>query len=132
VRIVAEWQTFIHTHFQTDGQQLPTERVREIEKAVLPVLRGLGIVFGIHLEREPYDPGIRIVLECRPLDRDLDVIRRTLAETLRRIPRRPAPIVVRGVGDERAPREESHGGRKALLGEAEAARGDGGGSGAQN
>lgn len=98
MRILEEWQTFIHTHFQTDGQQLPTERVREIEQAALPLLRRLGIVFGIHLEREPGDPGIRIVLECRPSEENLEVIRRTLADTLRRIPRRPPVTVVRHAG----------------------------------
>ncbi|GIW41564.1 MAG: hypothetical protein KatS3mg076_2141 [Candidatus Binatia bacterium] len=100
MRILEEWQSFVHTHFQTDGQQLPTERVREIERAVLPVLRRLGIVFGIHLEREPRDPGIRIVLECRPLESDLDVIRKTLRETLRPIPVRPRPTVVRTIAPE--------------------------------
>jgi hypothetical protein len=100
MRIVDEWQSFIHTHFQTDGQQLPSERVREIEQALLPLLRGLGIVFGFHLEREPRDPGIRIVLECRPAEAELKVIRSALEKTLRPIPRRPRPTVVRLAEDE--------------------------------
>lgn len=100
MRILDEWQSFIHTHFQTDGQQLPTERVREIEQALLPILRQLGIVFGFHLEREPHDPGIRLVLECRPAEAELEVIRRTLVKTLKPIPRRPRPTVVRVAKEE--------------------------------
>jgi hypothetical protein len=103
MRILEEWQTFIHTHFQTDGQQLPSERVREIEQAALPLLRQLGIVFGIHLERAPGDPGIRIVLECRPSEKNLEVIRRALAETLRRIPPRPPTTVVRSAPETEPP-----------------------------
>ncbi len=100
MRIIDEWQSFIHTHFQTDGQQLPSERVREIEQALLPTLRRLGIVFGFHLERGPHDPGIRVVLECRPAERELEVIRRTLRDTLRPIPRRPRPTVIRFASEE--------------------------------
>ena len=77
------------THFVTDGQQLPTERVREIERGITPTLRDLGIVFGIHLERERSDPGIRIVLECRPNDREMKLIERRLTEIIAAIPRRP-------------------------------------------
>ncbi|GIW42926.1 MAG: hypothetical protein KatS3mg077_0208 [Candidatus Binatia bacterium] len=95
MRIIDEWQTFIHTHFQTDGLQLPAERIRDIEQVVSPLLRSLGIVYGFHFEREPNDPGIRIVLECRPAQKELDVIRKALAETLRPIPRRPRPTVIR-------------------------------------
>ncbi|MCX8071438.1 MAG: hypothetical protein N3C12_03145 [Candidatus Binatia bacterium] len=95
MRVIDEWQSFIHTHFQTDGEQLPTERVREIERVLLPTLRRLGIVFGFHFERGPKDPGIRIVLECRPGEKELRVIRQTLVDTLRPIPRRPRPTVVR-------------------------------------
>lgn len=100
MRIVDEWQTFIHTHFQTDGLQLSSDRVREIEQALLPLLRNLGIVYGIHLEREPNDPGIRIVLECRPAEKELSLIRNTLMETLRPIPRRPRPTNIRYASDE--------------------------------
>ena len=89
MKILRVYESWIHTHFVTDGQQLPSERVREIERGFTPALRELGIVFGIHLERERADPGIRIVLECRPGDRELTQLRRRLVEILAPIPRRP-------------------------------------------
>jgi hypothetical protein len=67
--------------------------VREIERGITPLLREPGIVFGIHLERERSDPGIRIVLECRPAERDIAVTRRRVAEILAPIPKRPPPTV---------------------------------------
>ena len=100
MRILDEWETFIHTHFQTDGEQLPSERVREIERALVPTLRELGIVYGFHLERSPSDPGIRVVVECRPGKRELQIIRQKLADTLRPIPRRPRPTIVRFASEE--------------------------------
>ncbi len=109
MRIIDEWQSFIHTHFQTDGQQLPSERVREIEHALVPTLRKLGIVFGFHLEREAHDPGIRVVLECRPAERELAVIRRTLGDTLKKIPRRPRPTLIRFAKDAQQPHASAGG-----------------------
>lgn len=100
MRIIEEWQSFVHTHFQTDGQQLAAESMRALEAALLPTLRTLGIVYGFHLERSHHDPGIRVVLECRPAERELAVIRRKLAATLRPIPRRPRPTVVRFASEE--------------------------------
>ena len=83
------YESWIHTHFVTDGQHLPTDRVREIERGLTPTLRDLGIVFGVHLEREHSDPGIRVVLECRPNPREMTPVRRRLAEIIAAIPRRP-------------------------------------------
>ncbi|MGD9762289.1 MAG: hypothetical protein AB7V27_01050 [Candidatus Binatia bacterium] len=93
MKIIGVYANWIHTHFVTDGQQLPTARVREIERGVHPVLRELGIVFGIHLEREKSDPGIRIVLECRPCEPELDRIRARLAEVVKPIPTRPPTTI---------------------------------------
>ena len=93
MKILRVYESWIHTHFVTDGQQLPTERVREIERGTAPLLRTLGIVFGIHLERERSDPGIRVVLECRPRERELAQIRRRLGEVIAQIPRRPPTTV---------------------------------------
>jgi hypothetical protein len=102
MKILRVYESWIHTHFVTDGQRLPTGRVREIERGVTPTLRELGIVFGIHLERERSDPGIRIVLECRPNDREMTLIRRRLTEIIAPIPRRP-PITVARVADPETP-----------------------------
>lgn len=95
MRILRVFENWIHTHFITDADQLPTERVREIERGIVPLLRELGIVYGIHLEREPSDPGIRIVLECRPAEAEREKIQRRLAEVVAPIPRRPPATTVR-------------------------------------
>lgn len=100
--ILRVYESWIHTHFVTDGQRLPSDRVREIERGITPALRELGIVFGIHLERERSDPGIRVVLECRPNERDMTLIRRRLAEIIASIPRRP-PTTVAHVADPETP-----------------------------
>lgn len=94
MRIVDRWESLVFTHFVTDGQRLPAHRVTEIEQAFVPHLRARGIVFGIHLERERSDPGIRVVLECRPVRSELDAIQRELAAILEPIPVRP-PVTVR-------------------------------------
>src|SRR5262245_54694151 len=52
LKILRVYESWIHIHFVTDGQQLPTERVREIERSITSTLREFGILFGIHLERE--------------------------------------------------------------------------------
>jgi len=95
VKILRVYESWIHTHFVTDGQQLPSPRVREIERGVTPLLRQLGIVFGIHLERERSDPGIRVVLECRPSAAELAQVRSRLGEVIAAIPRRPPTTVAR-------------------------------------
>lgn len=95
-------ESWIHTHFVTDGQRLPSARVREIERGMTPTLRELGIVFGIHLERERSDPGIRVVLECRPTQRDMTMIRQRLAEIIAPIPRRP-PTTLAHVAEPETP-----------------------------
>jgi hypothetical protein len=93
MRIVARRRTFVHTHFVTDGQRLPTDRVREIERGIAPVLRELGIVFGVHLA--PPDPpgGIEIVLECIPAHPELARIEDALARVVEPIPVRP-PVTI--------------------------------------
>lgn len=95
MKITDVYENWIHTNFVTDGQQLPSARVREIERGIVPLLRELGIVFGIHLAREKADPGIRIVLECRPSVPELQRIRARLGEVVKPIPRRPPTTVAR-------------------------------------
>jgi hypothetical protein len=93
VRTVEE--TFIHTHFATDGERLTAESARGIERGMCEFLRERGIVFGVHLERGERDAGIVVVLECRPLAEDLKQIRKRLAGMLEPIPRRPPITEVR-------------------------------------
>jgi hypothetical protein len=101
--ILRVYESWIHTHFVTDGQRLPSDRVREIERGLTPMLRELGIVFGIHLARERSDPGIRVVLECRPHERDMTLIRRRLAAIIAPIPKSPPTTVARAADPETAP-----------------------------
>ena len=100
MKILRVYESWIHTHFVTDGQHLPTHRVREIERGMTATLRELGIVFGIHLEREHSDPGIRVVLECRPDQREMKLIQSRLAEIIASIPRRPPTTAVHGADAE--------------------------------
>ena len=89
MRILERRYTFIHTHFVTDGQRLPGERVREIERGIVPVLRRLGIVVGVHLAPPAPPGGIEVVLECIPAARELQRIAEALGALLEPIPRRP-------------------------------------------
>lgn len=93
MRIVDRWESLVFTHFVTDGQRLPAHRVKEIEEAFVPALRARGIVVGMHFEHARDDPGIRIVLECRPARPDLDALSRELARILAPIPVRPAVTI---------------------------------------
>jgi hypothetical protein len=93
MRILDRWESLVFTHFVTDGQRLPAHRVEAIEDAFVPRLRARGIVVGVHLEHERTDPGIRLVLECRPAREDLDALERELARILEPIPARPAVTV---------------------------------------
>lgn len=98
MRVLEQYESWIHTHFVTDGEQLPVDRMREIESGLAGTLAQLGIVFGIHFEHALKDLGIRVVLECRPLGEDMRVIRRKLEGVLEPIPRRP-PVTVTVVVD---------------------------------
>ena len=93
MKIVDRWEDLVHTHFVTDGVRLPSERLREIERAFISALRAAGIVVGIHFARAKNDPGVRIVLECQPGRKDVERLERALAEILKPIPVRP-PVVV--------------------------------------
>jgi hypothetical protein len=100
MKILDRWQDLVHTHFVTDAVRLPTERVREIERNFLPVLRGSGVVFGIHLAHAPQDRGIRIVLECQPRGKDLEHLQAELARIIAPIPIRPPVVTSLRVGGE--------------------------------
>jgi len=94
MKIVDRWEDLVHTHFVTDAVRLPTERVREIERSFLPVLRAAGVVFGTHFAHTGRDRGIRIVLECQPRGKDLAHLETELARIIEPIPIRP-PTTVR-------------------------------------
>lgn len=63
--------------------------MRDIEKELLPLLRQVGIVFGIHFTQLRDERTCRIVLECRPFAATLDRIQQHLQEVVREVPSRP-------------------------------------------
>ena len=92
MEIVQRRELWIHTHFVTDCTRLSSTQGRDIEAAVLPVLRQQHIVYGIHFEKSRHDPGIRIVLECIPLRRVLEQIETALRRIIAPIPAKPTPV----------------------------------------
>ncbi len=113
MKIRAVEETFIHTHFATDGQRLSADAARALVLDLVGFLRERGIVFGAHLERGERDAGIVVVLECRPLAADLKAIRKRLAEILAPIPLRPPTTEVRlAEGPGRATRLDRAGARE--------------------
>ncbi len=94
MKILGREELWIHTHFLTDCTSLPEFRMREIVKQIVPFLRGVGIVFGIHFTQLPGEQTCRIVLECIPFAQTLDCIQQRLQEVVRDIPARP-PVTQR-------------------------------------
>ena len=94
MRILSRHKGFVHTHFVTDCVRLPSHRMREILDQMHPLLRRLGIVFGIHFESHPGEEGVRIVLECIPLREVLEFIQGELQRVIERIPARPRPTQI--------------------------------------
>jgi hypothetical protein len=94
VKILQRRHTWLHTHFLTDGERLPTHRMREIESQIIPVLRRFGIVYDIHFDAHRDDPGVRIVLECIPLPNTLELIQTELARIVQPIPAKPREMHV--------------------------------------
>ena len=92
MEIVRRRELWIHTHFVTDCVRLSQAQGREIEAALLPVLRQQHIVYGIHFEESRHDPGIRIVLECIPRRSVLDQIEAALRRIIAPIPAKLAPV----------------------------------------
>ena len=79
-------ETWIHTHFLTDGERLSVYETKRIKREMEDFLRKLGIVFGIHFRHFPSEKGIRIVLECRPFPEVLEKIKKKLSQLLEPIP----------------------------------------------
>jgi hypothetical protein len=89
MNIIDRRHTWLHTHFRTDCERLPPHRMREIESQIVPVLRNLGIVYGIHFDAHRDDPGVRIVLECIPLPNTTELIQLELKRIVQPIPAKP-------------------------------------------
>ena len=89
MQILGREEVWIHTHFLTDCVRLSSRRMRDIEQELLPRLRQLGIVFGIHFTQLRDERTCRIVLECLPFAATLERIQQHLQEVVRDIPARP-------------------------------------------
>jgi hypothetical protein len=89
MKILSREELWIHTHFLTDCTRLPEFRMREIEKIMIPFLRGIGIVYGLHFTQVQDERTCRIVLECIPFPHTLDQIQHRLQEAVQHIPARP-------------------------------------------
>jgi hypothetical protein len=94
VEILERRETWIHTHFVTDCTRLSYAQGREIEAALLPVLRQHHVDYGVRFAESRHSPGIRIVLECIPLRYVLDEIEAVLRRIVAPIPARPTPTHV--------------------------------------
>ena len=99
MKILRREELWIHTHFLTDCVSLPAFRMREIVKAMIPFLKGLGIVYSIHFTQVRDERTCRIVLECIPFPRTLDQIQHKLQDVVHNIPARPS--VTKVVAEER-------------------------------
>ncbi len=88
MRILKRSETWIHTHFLTNGQSLTPAQQRLIKTEMESFLRAEGIVFGIHLEEAGSEEGLKIVLECIPLPTVRERIQAHLERLVRDIPAR--------------------------------------------
>jgi hypothetical protein len=93
--ILERRETWLHTYFVTNCLRLSVAQGREIEAAMIPVLRQHHIVYGMRFAESRHDPGIRIVLECIPLRQVLDHIEEALRRIVAPIPAKPLPAQVR-------------------------------------
>lgn len=97
MKILGREELWIHTHFLTDCTRLSSLRMRDIEKAMLPFLRQLGIIYDVHVTQLRDEHTCRVVLECIPFAETLDRIQQKLQDVVREIPSRPPPIKVTAV-----------------------------------
>jgi hypothetical protein len=93
--ILERRETWLHTYFVTNCLRLSVAQGREIEAAMLPVLRQHHIVYGIRFAESRHDPGIRIVLECIPFRNVLDQLEEALRRIVAPIPAKPTAVQVR-------------------------------------
>ena len=94
MKILGREELWIHTHFLTDCTRLSSQRMRDIEKAVLPFLRQLGIVYSVHFTQLRDERTCRVVLECIPFSETLDRIQQKLQNVVQEIPSRPPTTTV--------------------------------------
>jgi hypothetical protein len=94
MKILGREEGWSHTHFLTDCVCLSSQRMRDIEKEMLPMLRQQGIAYGLHITQLRDERTCRIVLECIPFAAALDRIQQHLQDVVREIPSRPLTVRV--------------------------------------
>jgi hypothetical protein len=96
MKIVKRVEVWIHTHFVTDSKGMDLKTREKIKLEMEGFLRGIGIVFGIHFKE---NDEFRIVLECIPEPRKMELIHRKLAELLE--PIKPKALTKRIITEEK-------------------------------
>jgi hypothetical protein len=69
--------------------------MNRIKRQMEGYLRSVGIVYGIHFEAKPREKGIRIVLECIPAAKTMQLVETRLREIIEPVPVRPMPARAR-------------------------------------
>lgn len=103
MEIVERRTSWLHTYFVTDCLRLSQVQGRDIEAALLPVLRQCHIVYGIRFAEPRHHSGIRIVLECIPRAEVLDHIEAALRRIVAPIPARPTQTHIQIAEPDRHP-----------------------------
>ena len=82
MKILGREEGWIHTHFLTDCVHLSSQQMRDIKKEMLPMLRQLGIAYGLHFTQLHDERTCHIVLECIPFATTLDRIQQHLKDVV--------------------------------------------------
>jgi len=96
MKILERVEVWIHTHFVTDSKGIESKDRKKIKLEMETFLRSVGIVFGIHFKESD---NFRIVLECIPERRKMELIHQKLAELLE--PIKPKALTKRIIIEER-------------------------------
>lgn len=88
MKVIDVKETWIHTHYILDTFELTQEERDKIKLRIEPELKRMGIQYGIHFDRKPYEDHMKVVLECIPFDHIKDRVREILSETIEDFPTR--------------------------------------------
>ena len=88
MKVIDVRETWIHTHYILDSYELTEEEKTKIKLRIEPELKQMGIQFGIHFDRKPYEEHMKVVLECRPFEHIKNRVREILEETIEEFPTR--------------------------------------------
>ena len=93
LQIVDTYECSVHTHYLTDGERMRTADVQAVERAMKELLASLDIVYPLRVRSDKEKGKLNLVLECRPIKREAERIRKQLAELLAPLPIRPATTI---------------------------------------